>query len=93
MIVSFADKATAAVYFGKRAKSIAPDIYKRARIKLHVLNATDNLDELRLPPSNHLEKLIGDRDGQYSIRINQQWRICFDWQDGHAENVQIVDYH
>ncbi|WP_230661023.1 type II toxin-antitoxin system RelE/ParE family toxin [Psychrobacter sp. I-STPA10] len=93
MIASFADKATAAVYFGKRAKSISPVIYTRARTKLHVLNSTDNIEDLRIPPSNHLEKLTGDREGQYSIRINQQWRICFNWQDGHAENVEIVDYH
>lgn len=93
MIVSFADKATAAVYFGKRAKSIAPDIYIRARAKLHVLATTDNINDLRIPPSNHLEKLTGDRSEQHSIRINQQWRICFEWHDGHAENVEIVDYH
>jgi proteic killer suppression protein len=93
MIASFADKATAAVYFGKRAKRIGPDIYSRARAKLHALDITDNLDDLRLPPSNHLERLTGDRNGQYSIRINQQWRICFEWHDGDAENVEIVDYH
>ena len=93
MIASFADKATAAVYFGKRAKRISPVIYIRARTKLHLLDSTDNIEDLRIPPSNHLEKLTGDREGQYSIRINQQWRICFNWQDGHAENVEIVDYH
>ncbi len=58
-----------------------------------MLNNSRSLQDLRVPPSNHLEKLSGDRAGQYSIRINDQWRICFDWRDGDAYNVEIVDYH
>ena len=58
-----------------------------------MLNRSQTLQELRIPPANRLERLSGDRDGQYSIRVNDQWRICFDWQDGDAMNVEIVDYH
>jgi proteic killer suppression protein len=60
---------------------------------LNTLDAADNLDDVRLPPSNRLEALKGDRKGEHSIRINDQWRICFIWNDGHAEEVEIVDYH
>ena len=62
-------------------------------MKLNALNAATALQDLRLPPSNRLEALKGDRKGQHSIRINDQWRICFSWRDGHAEEVEIVDYH
>ena len=58
-----------------------------------MLNRSQTLQELRIPPANRLERLSGDRDGQYSIRVNDQWRICFDWEDGDAMNVEIVDYH
>ena len=68
-------------------------IERKARIKLEVLNAALSLDSLRIPPGNRLEALKGDRKGQYSIRINDQWRICFEWIDGDAQNVEIVDYH
>jgi proteic killer suppression protein len=61
--------------------------------KLRMLNRAANLNDLRVPPANRLEKLKGDRDGQYSIRINEQWRICFEWRDGDSFNVEIVDYH
>lgn len=61
--------------------------------KLRMLNRSQALQELRIPPANRLERLSGDRDGQYSIRINDQWRICFDWKEGDAMNVEIVDYH
>jgi proteic killer suppression protein len=62
-------------------------------MKLQQLNAAGDLRDLRIPVSNHLEKLSGDRDGQWSIRINGQWRICFEWTAGHADNVEICDYH
>ncbi len=93
MIVSFADKATASIFLGKWAKRIPNDVQKRGQAKLQALHASTNINELRIPPSNHLEKLTGDRQGQYSIRINQQWRICFSWIDNNAYNVEITDYH
>ncbi len=62
-------------------------------MKLEILEAAEYLEDLRIPPSNHLEKLVGDREGQYSIRINNQWRICFRWHNGDAYDVEIVDYH
>ena len=72
---------------------LPPEIQRRARLKLEVLDAAERLDDVRIPPSNYLEPLSGDRAGQHSIRINRQWRIFFTWQDGHAYNVEIVDYH
>ena len=69
------------------------DIQQRARRKLRMLDAAIDLDDLRTPPSNRLEKLKGGRIGQYSIRINNQWRICFSWKEGGAAGVEIVDYH
>jgi len=77
---------------GKRTK-LPPEILDRAALKLVDLNNASTLDHLRFPPSNHLEALSGDRDGQHSIRINAQWRICFRWADGHAHDVEITDYH
>jgi proteic killer suppression protein len=68
-------------------------IARKARIKLEILNATVSLDGLRVPPGNRLEALKGDRKGQYSIRIDSQWRVCFRWIDGNAQDVAIVDYH
>lgn len=62
-------------------------------MKLEILDAAEQLEDLRIPPSNHLEKLFGDRVGQHSIRINNQWRVCFSWRDGDAYDVEIVDYH
>lgn len=93
MIASFADKATAAVFGGEYAKRVPVDIQARAQRKLEAVHAATSINELRVPPSNHLEMLKGDRQGQYSIRINQQWRICFEWLDNNAHNVEIVDYH
>lgn len=69
------------------------DIQQRARRKLRMLNNAHVLDDLRIPPSNHLEKLLGDRAGQYSIKVNDQWRICFVWQSGIVTDVELVDYH
>lgn len=75
------------------SRKLPQDIHRRARIKLEILDAAETLDDLRVPPSNHLEKLSGNREGQHSIRINDQWRICFEWHDGDAYDVEIVDYH
>ena len=69
------------------------DIQQVALRKLRMINNAKNLNDLRIPPANRLEKLIGDREGQYSIRINDQWRICFTWQEGDAYDVEITDYH
>lgn len=93
MIKSFADKATAAVFHGQFVRKHPQEIQGIARRKLKLIDATSKIDELRIPPGNRLEQLSGNRAGQWSIRINDQWRICFRWQDGHAEDVEIVDYH
>ena len=71
---------------------MAPDVQRRALIRLDMIDAAESLDDLRVPPGNRLEKLSGDRKGQLSIRINDQWRICFRWVDGDAYDVEIVDY-
>ncbi|MDR0233757.1 MAG: type II toxin-antitoxin system RelE/ParE family toxin [Zoogloeaceae bacterium] len=92
-IKTFRDKVTAAAFLGLPVKSLAPSIRKRARSKLEQIHYALRLDDLRVPPGNMLEILAGSRAGQYSIRINQQWRICFVWQDGNAMDVEIVDYH
>jgi proteic killer suppression protein len=93
MIKSFADKATVAVFSGRLVRLLPHDIQGIARRKLKLLDAVSRVEELRVPPGNRLELLAGDRAGQWSIRINDQWRICFRWEDGHAGNVEIVDYH
>ncbi len=93
MIKSFANKRTAAVFASHVVKGLPPSIQKRARAKLLMLDAAATLDDLRVPPGNRLEALKGDRRGQHSMRINDQWRICFEWRAGHAWNVEIVDYY
>jgi len=93
MIKSFADKEAERIFNREVSRRFAPDVQRKMRIKLEILDAAETLQDLRLPPSNHLEKLSGDRQGQHSIRINVQWRICFVWQDGDAYGVEIVDYH
>jgi len=93
MIKSFASKETEKLFNREISRKFQPGIQLIARRKLEILDATEVLQDLRIPPSNHLEKLSGDRKGQYSIRINKQWRICFEWRDGDAYNVEIVDYH
>jgi proteic killer suppression protein len=92
MIRSFKCAYTEALSKGDRVKQFV-NIAKVARRKLRQLEIAGRLDDLRVPPGNHLEALKGDRSGQYSIRINEQWRVCFRWTDGVAENVEIVDYH
>lgn len=93
MIQSFADKETAAVFAGYVVRRLPQDMQQTARRKLKQLDAARFLNELKIPPGNRLEVLKGDRSGQWSIRINNQWRICFAWINGDAEDVQIVDYH
>lgn len=93
MIKSFADKATAAVFSGQLVRRLPHDIQVIARRKIKLIDATSRIEELRVPPGNRLELLSGNRAGQWSIRINDQWRICFKWERGHAEDVEITDYH
>lgn len=93
VIKSFADKRTAAIFAGRAVRDLPPDIQRRARTKLLIIDAAVELDELRVPPGNRLEALKGDPRGQHSIRINEQWRICFVWRDKDAWDVEIVDYH
>ena len=92
MIKSFQDKETKKIFNRQRSRKLPSDIQKIALRKLRMLNRSQSLQDLRVPPSNRLEKLLGDRQGQYSIRINNQWRICFVWKDGDAYNVEIVDF-
>ena len=93
MIKSFADKATAAIFAGELVRRLPHDIQGIARRKLKLIDAISQIAELKVPPGNRLESLGGNRTGQWSIRINNQWRICFSWENGHAKNVEIVDYH
>ncbi len=93
MIKSFAAEETAKIFQRQFSRRLPPEIQRTARMKLEILDAAETLQDLRIPPSNHLEKLTGDRSGQYSIRVNLQWRICFKWEDGNAYRVEIVDYH
>lgn len=93
MIKSFADKRTAAVFLGRAVRGLPGQIQSRARAKLMVIDAAKRIEDLRVPPGNRLEPLRGNRKGQFSIRINDQWRVCFVWRDGEALAVEIVDYH
>ena len=93
MIRSYRDRDTQAVSERRRVRRFPEKIQRRAQRKLMILNNAKDLNDLRLPPGNRLEALSGDRDGEYSIRINDQWRICFVWSKGDAYQVEIVDYH
>ncbi|MEZ5275585.1 MAG: type II toxin-antitoxin system RelE/ParE family toxin [Opitutaceae bacterium] len=93
MIEDFADKEAERIFSGRLSRRLPSDIQRRALNKLRVLHAIVRIDELLNPPSSHLEALRGDRDGQFSIRINDQWRICFRWESGGAHEVEITDYH
>jgi len=93
MIRSFMSKETEKIFNRERSQKLPSDIQQVALRKLRMLNRAVTLQDLRVPPANRLEKLAGDRMGQHSIRINDQWRICFEWVDGDAQNVEIVDYH
>ena len=93
MIKSFTDRETQQIFARQRSHRLPPDIQQVALRKLRMLNNAHALRDLQMPPANRLEKLAGDRAGQYSIRINDRWRVCFAWQDGDAYDVEIVDYH
>ena len=93
MIKTFADKETEKLFGRTVSKKLPPNIQLSARMKLEILDAAEALQDLRIPPGNRLEKLAGDRAGQHSIRINNQWRICFVWRQENAYDVEIVDYH
>ncbi len=93
MIKTFADRRTRDLYLTGKAKRFPPDIAKRAARKLEYVNLAARLDDLKVPPGNRLHALKGDRQGQYSISINDQWRICFRFEDGGAYEVEICDYH
>jgi proteic killer suppression protein len=93
VVESFADPETEKIFYGLVSRKLPPEIQKTARRKLLYLHDAQDLQDLLAPPGNRLEKLAGDRVGQHSIRINDQWRICFTWQQGHAREVEIVDYH
>jgi proteic killer suppression protein len=93
MIRSFRDKDTERLFHGERIKNLARPVQRAAMRKLAILDAAESLEDLRVPPGNRLEKLSGDRKGQHSIRVNDQWRICFCWSDGDADEVEITDYH
>ena len=93
MIKSFRDKETEKVFQRTFSRRLPQDIQRAALRRLNYLHAAQELNDLLAPPANRLEQLSGDRQGQYSIRINDQWRICFEWIDNDAYNVEIVDYH
>lgn len=93
MIISFRDRQTEAIADGLAVRRLPMDMQRTALKKLRQLAAASLLANLRVPPGNRLEALLGSRQGQWSIRINDQWRLCFRWQDGNAHDVEIVDYH
>lgn len=93
MIRSFGSKATERIWNEQFVKSLDRRLQRGVLQKLELLHAAVDVDDLRIPPGNRLERLAGDRRGQHSIRVNDQWRICFVWRDGGAEDVELVDYH
>ena len=93
VIRSFRSKATERLFRREPMRRLPPRLQRVALRKLRILDAATSLSDLRIPPANRLEKLSGDRAGQHSIRINDQWRVCFRWVDGDAHDVEIVDYH
>lgn len=93
MIISFGSKETEQIWNGTRVKKMPIEIQNVGRRKLRMLNNSQDILDLRIPPSNQLEKLIGKGKGFYSIRINKQWRIVFKWDNGNASEVEIIDYH
>lgn len=93
MIRNFGDKNTERIWQEDYVKSIDRKVQRATMRKLELIHAAQNIEDLRIPPGNRLERLVGDRRGQHSIRVNAQWRICFVWKDGGAEDVELVDYH
>jgi proteic killer suppression protein len=93
VIKSFGNKETERVYRRDYVKKLPAEIQQASLRKLRMLNNTKSMQDLRSPPGNRLEKLKGDREGQYSIRVNEQWRVCFEWKDNDAYEVEITEYH
>ena len=93
MIESFANIETQSLFVKGKSRRLPPDILRRAMMRLTQLDAATDVDDLRQPPSNRLESLAGDRLGQWSIRINDRWRVCFRFEHGNAQDVEIIDYH
>lgn len=93
MIKTFRCKETEKIFLRQFTSSLPSQIHRIAQRKLNLLDSAENIEDLRIPPGNRLEKLKGDREGEYSIRINNQWRLCFRWHEGNAFDVEIVDYH
>jgi proteic killer suppression protein len=93
VIKAFKDNEAEKIYARERSRKLPPAIQQVALRKLRMINNAKSINDLRIPPANRLEKLSGNRAGQYSIRINDQWRICFAWKDGDAVDVEITDYH
>ena len=93
MIINFGDQETEKVFQRPFSRKLPENIQRTALRKLRMLNRSTTLEDLKMPPANRLERLSGNRKGQYSIRINDQWRICFKWRKGNAYNVEIIDYH
>jgi proteic killer suppression protein len=93
MIKTFRSKETEKVFLRQRSRRFSADVHRVALRKLLLLDAAERLEDLRIPPGNRLEKLTGNRQGQHSIRINDQWRICFRWSEGDTYDVEIADYH
>lgn len=93
MIASFRDKETEGLWQSGKSRRLPADLHRRAFKKLAILNAAVRLENLSVPPGNQLESLSGDRSGQHSIRVNDQYRVCFAWRDGNAFDVEIADYH
>jgi len=93
MIKSFRDRVTERLFQREHIRRLPPRLLRGALKKLLILDAAERLEDLRLPPGNRLEKLKGDRAGQHSIRINDQWRVCFRWRDGNVYDVELEDYH
>jgi toxin HigB-1 len=93
VIKTFKDDETHKIYQRERSRKLPSDIQQVALRKLRMINNAININDVRVPPANHLEKLSGKREGQYGIRINDQWRICFEWKDSDALNVEITDYY
>jgi len=93
VIKTFADRHTSDLFTARKSRRLPPDVVRRAVRRLEYVHYARNLDDLRLPPSNRLHALLGDRKGQHAIYINKQWRVCFRFEDGDAYDVEITDYH
>jgi proteic killer suppression protein len=93
MIKGFHNKEAERIFLRERGSKLGLPLQRAALRKLLLLDAAEALEDLRIPPGNRLERLAGNREGQYSIRVNDQWRVCFRWKNGHPHDVEIVDYH